>query len=104
MALIAATTTAIIMVLATPKSWASLVVMGAASIDATPAMAALRPINVDGMPRFSRMMDRSGKPRPMAMPTALMAAMAAISDGQWIRSTWPLASVVGWGIHFSLQS
>ncbi len=32
------------------------VVIGAAIIAATPAMAELRPINVDEMPRFSRMM------------------------------------------------
>ncbi len=78
----AATSTANIMVRATPQVWAILVVTGAATIEATPAMAALRPIRVEEIPRFSRMMLRSGRPRPMAMPTALMAEMAAISDGQ----------------------
>ncbi len=33
-------------------------------------MAELRPIRVGGMPRFSMMMLSSGRPRPIAMPTA----------------------------------
>ncbi|MNK80759.1 hypothetical protein D3C87_1004840 [compost metagenome] len=70
------------MVRATPKSWAILLVTEAAIIAATPAMAEFTPIMVEEMPRFSRMIDRSGRPRPMATPTALMAEMAAISEGQ----------------------
>ena len=50
--------------------------------DATPAIAEFTPIMVEEMPRFSRMIDRSGRPRPMATPTALMAEIAAISEGQ----------------------
>ncbi|WP_455854655.1 hypothetical protein [Ensifer canadensis] len=53
-------------------------------MEATPAIAELRPISVDEMPRFSMMLESSGRPRPMAMPTALMAETAAISDGQCI--------------------
>ncbi|MCY1242716.1 hypothetical protein D9M72_557000 [compost metagenome] len=59
-----------------------MVVNGAATIDATPAMAEFKPISVEEIPRFSMMIDRSGRPRPIAMPTALIAATAAISDRQ----------------------
>ena len=57
---------------------------------ATPAMAEFSPIMEDETPRFSRMMESSGSPRPMAMPTAVMAETAAIRAGQWITSriTW----------------
>ena len=83
----AAITTAHSMVCATPKRWASQVVTGAAAMEATPAMAELRPIIVEEMPRFSRMMLSSGRPRPMAMPTAEIAATAALTEGQWILSS-----------------
>jgi len=53
---------------------------------AMPAMAELRPISVEGIPRFSRMMLRSGRPRPIAIPTAVIAEMAATSEGQWMSS------------------
>lgn len=79
-------TTASSMVRATPKSWAILVVTGAAIMAATPAIAEFTPIMVEEMPRFSRMIDSSGSPRPMATPTALMAEIAAISEGQWMAS------------------
>ena len=70
------------MVVEVPHSWARRVVKGAAIMAAIPAMAELMPMSVEEMPRFSMMRDRSGRPRPMAMPTAEMAAMAAMSDRQ----------------------
>jgi hypothetical protein len=70
------------MVGATPNRCASRVVIGAAIIAATPAMAVLSPISVEGMPRFSRIMLRRGRPRPIAMPTEEIDEMAAKSDGQ----------------------
>jgi hypothetical protein len=37
---------------------------------------------LDEMPRFSRITDNSGRPRPMAIPTAVIDATAAIRAGQ----------------------
>ena len=45
-------------------------------------MAEFSPIIAEEMPRFSRMMLSSGRPRPMAMPTAEIAATAAVTEGQ----------------------
>ena len=81
-ALSAEMSTAQIIVVATPNWWANQVVTGAAAMAAMPAMAEFSPINVEEMPRFSRMMLSRGRPRPMAMPTAVMAETAATRDGQ----------------------
>ena len=86
MALMAESTTAHSMVGTTPSLCASLVVTGAAAMAAMPAIAEFSPIRVEEMPRFSRMMLSSGRPRPIAIPTAEIAEMAAIREGQWISS------------------
>ena len=95
MALSAEITTAQSMVEATPYLWASLVVTGAAAMAATPAIAVLSPIRVEATPRFSRMMESSGSPSPIAMPTAEIDETAATSDGQWISSTSPGVPFLG---------
>jgi hypothetical protein len=67
------------MVATTPKRTASGMASGAAAIEAMPATAVLRPIIVAEWPRLSRMTLSSGVPRPIAMPTTLMAEIAAPS-------------------------
>ena len=72
------------MVQTTPKRTASGVANGAAAIEARPATAVFRPIIEAEWPRVSRMTLSSGTPRPMAMPTTLIEAMAAEIDSQRI--------------------
>ena len=75
------------MVQTTPKRAASGVASGAAAIEAMPATAVLSPIIVAEWPRDSRMTLSSGVPRPMAMPTTLIEAMAAEIESQCVCST-----------------
>ena len=66
----------------TPNRMASGVAKGAEAIEATPAIAVLRPIMVAEWPRNSRMTLSSGMPRPMAMPTTEIEEMAAVIGSQ----------------------
>ena len=82
------------MVRTTPKRMASGVASGAPAIEARPATAVLRPIMVAEWPRDSRMTLSSGMPRPMAMPTTLIEAMAATIESQCIARVVRLAAVI----------
>ncbi len=73
-------------VVTTESRCAIIVESGAATMAATPAMAEFKPIMEEDTPRFSRMIESSGNPRPMAIPTAVIAETAAIRAGQWISS------------------
>ena len=65
------------MVSATPKRRAIGVQKGAIARDARPATAEFAPIISGEIPCFSIMKVSSGNPRPSAIPTELMAAIAA---------------------------
>ena len=79
----------------TPKRMASGVASGAAAIEARPATAVLRPIIVAEWPRVSRMTLSSGMPSPMAMPTTLIDAIAAVIDSQRVCSGPLSLSLIG---------
>ena len=60
-----------------PKRTASGVTNGVIAIAARPAVAVFRPIQVVETPRSANTTDRSGRPRLIEMPTALIVAIAA---------------------------
>ena len=55
-------------------------------MEATPVIAASRPVIEEESPRDSKMTLSSGIPRPMAMPTALIEAIATEIERQCTRS------------------